>query len=68
MLAATSRLKQAGDSKDQMDAESQKRIQTLTKEKDELLSLAMSRGKLIQVWPTLGYTFLPRLEFCYDEK
>jgi hypothetical protein len=28
----------------------------------------MSRGKLIQVWPTLGYTFLPRLEFCYDEK
>ena len=32
-----------------MDAESQTKIQQLTKEKDELLDLAMQRGKIVQV-------------------
>lgn len=32
-----------------MDVESQAKIQQLTKEKDELLDLAMQRGKIVQV-------------------
>ena len=32
-----------------LDVESQNKIQQLTKEKDELLDLAMQRGKIVQV-------------------
>lgn len=32
-----------------LDADTQKKIQQLTKEKDEMLDLAMSRGKIVQV-------------------
>lgn len=37
------------DDKKSADLESQTRIQSLVKEKDELLDLAMTRGKIIQV-------------------
>ena len=37
------------DDKKSADLESQTRIQNLVKEKDELLDLAMTRGKIIQV-------------------
>ena len=38
------------DSRQSASAEAEAKIQQLTKEKDELLDLAMSRGKIIQVW------------------
>ena len=37
------------ESRQSASAESEAKIQQLTKEKDELLDLAMSRGKIIQV-------------------
>lgn len=48
-IAANYKLQNESDSKRNMDAETQHRIQQLTKEKDELLDLAMQRGKIVHV-------------------
>jgi hypothetical protein len=49
LAGANYKLQNQLDSKKEADLESQTRIQSLTKEKDELLDLAMQRGKIIQV-------------------
>ncbi|KAK3103512.1 hypothetical protein FSP39_019780 [Pinctada imbricata] len=48
LKAANYKLQNQIDSRKNADNESQTKIQTLTKEKDELLDLAMQRGKIIQ--------------------
>ena len=48
-IAANYKLQSQIDGRKNADTESQTRIQSLTKEKDELLDLAMQRGKIIQV-------------------
>lgn len=49
MIGANYKLQNQMDDKKSADLESQTRIQSLVKEKDELLDLAMTRGKIIQV-------------------
>ena len=53
---ANAKLKQQSDSQANLDAETQKRISVLQKEKDEMLTLAMTRGKLISVNIKLNFT------------
>ena len=53
---ANAKLKQQSDSQANLDAETQKRISILQKEKDEMLTLAMTRGKLISVNIKLNFT------------
>jgi hypothetical protein len=48
-IGANYKLQNQIEGRKSMDAESQTKIQQLTKEKDELLDLAMQRGKIIQV-------------------
>ncbi|XP_033761340.1 coiled-coil domain-containing protein 89-like [Pecten maximus] len=47
LKSANYKLQTQTDSKKSMDAETQLKIQQLTKEKDELLDLAMQRGKIV---------------------
>ena len=49
LIGANYKLQNQMDDKKSADLESQTRIQSLVKEKDELLDLAMTRGKIIQV-------------------
>ena len=49
ILGANYKLQNQIESKQSASAESEAKILQLTKEKDELLELAMSRGKIIQV-------------------
>ena len=48
-IGANYKLQNQIEGRKSMDAESQTKIQQLTKEKDELLDLAMQRGKIVQV-------------------
>lgn len=61
LKGANYKLQNQIDSRQSASAESEAKIQQLTKEKDELLDLAMSRGKIIQKEQTDNKTLIKKI-------